>query len=89
MSSNGSTEALSPQAALLDTFFPGFSLISTAILKYLKIDITSYIPFVLAVGLFTFLSQYSGEYLWSILETHLMSTADVRVDDEMCKHNSQ
>jgi mitochondrial chaperone BCS1 len=39
-----------PQLALLDFFFPGFSVFSTAFYKYLGIDLNLYIPMVLLCG---------------------------------------
>src|ERR1700694_5926365 len=80
---NSSSIHLNPQTALLDTFFPGFSLLSAALYKYLHIDITLYIPAVLALGILIFASQYASDYLWDKMENYFMSTADIRVDDEM------
>jgi len=79
----GAGLALDPQAVLLDTFFPGFSLLSTTIHKYFKIDPTAYIPYILLVGISAFLCQHASRYLWAFTERHLMSKADIRVDDEM------
>jgi chaperone BCS1 len=74
---------LNPQTALLDAFFPGFSLISSALYKYSKIDLTIYIPVMLVIGLLVFASQYINTYFWEFADQHFMSTADIRVDDEM------
>lgn len=77
------TSRLNPQTALLDAFFPGFSLLSSALYKYSKIDLSLYIPMMLAVGLLVFASQYINTWFWEFADKHLMSTADIRVDDEM------
>jgi chaperone BCS1 len=80
---NSSSIPLNPQTALLDTFFPGFSLLSAALYKYLKIDINLYFPALFAIGILVFTSQYASDYLWDKMENYFMSTADIRVDDEM------
>jgi mitochondrial chaperone BCS1 len=80
---NSSSMSINPQTALLDTFFPGFSLVSAALYKYLKIDITLYFPTLLVLGIILFTSQYTSDYLWDKMENYFMSTADIRVDDEM------
>lgn len=72
-----------PQAALLDTFFPGFSLLSATIHRYLNVDPKAYIPYILLFGIGIFLFQHASTYLWDFMEHHLMSCADIRVDDEM------
>ena len=74
---------MNPQTALLDTLFPGFSLLSAALYKYLKIDITLYFPALFALGIIIFTSQYASDYFWDKMENYFMSTADIRVDDEM------
>ena len=68
---------------ILNTLFPGFSFLTSTIYEHLKIDVTAYIPTLLLVALLILASQYSGEHLWNQLETHFMSTADIRVDDEL------
>lgn len=77
-----SSAPLNPQTALLEAFFPGFSLLSSALYKYAKIDISLYIPASLAIAGILFAFKYVNQYLWDLLETHWMSTADIRVDDE-------
>jgi len=74
---------LNPQTALLEAFFPGFSLLSSGLLKYTKIDISLYLPILLLLGAIIFSSRYLYEWIWEMLDRHAMSTADVRVDDEM------
>ncbi|PVH69539.1 hypothetical protein DL98DRAFT_554398 [Cadophora sp. DSE1049] len=68
---------------ILNTLFPGFSFLTSTIYEHLKIDATAYVPTLLLVALLILASQYSGEHLWNQLETHFMSTADIRVDDEL------
>ncbi|OLN85088.1 putative mitochondrial chaperone BCS1-B 2 [Colletotrichum chlorophyti] len=82
-SSTMPTHSVVPQQALLDFFFPGFSVLSTAIQKYLGIDLNLYIPLVILIGGATLAWRYFSEYLWEKVETHLMSTVEVRTDDEI------
>ncbi|KAL0934231.1 mitochondrial chaperone BCS1 [Colletotrichum truncatum] len=72
-----------PQMALLDFFFPGFSVFSTAFQKYLGVDLNVYIPLVILCGGATFAWRYFSEYVWEKIDTHLMSTVEVRTDDEI------
>lgn len=72
-----------PQAMLLDYFFPGFSMFSTAVQKYLHIDLNLYIPLVLLCGSLTVAWQYFSDYLWTQVEAYLMSVVDIRTDDEI------
>ncbi len=75
--------AQAPQlAVLLDFFFPGFSMFSGVMVKYLHLDLNMYIPMVIVAGGTVFAWRYFSEYFWSELETHFMSTVDVRTDDE-------
>ncbi|KAH6668749.1 BCS1 N terminal-domain-containing protein [Halenospora varia] len=74
---------LNPQTLLLDTLFPGFSLLSSSLAKYTKIDLSLYIPTLLVLTGIVFGIRYISQWFWEALETHAMSTADIRVDDEM------
>lgn len=71
------------QPPLLDMFFPGFSVVSSAIERYFKIDLNIYIPLVLLLGGITFAWRYFTEAFWSQLESYFMSTVDIRTDDEI------
>ncbi|KFY09837.1 hypothetical protein V491_07945 [Pseudogymnoascus sp. VKM F-3775] len=71
------------QLAILDVFFPGFSAVSAGLSKYLQIDISFYLPFIVICGIVIYASNYVSEHLWSTLQHYLMSTADIRIDDEM------
>ena len=74
---SGDPEALitgAPPNALLDFFFPGFSVYSSAVSKYLHIDLNLYIPLVLIFGGLTFVWRYFSEYFSNLAESHLMST---------------
>ncbi|KAI3392557.1 hypothetical protein diail_5528 [Diaporthe ilicicola] len=79
----GGFDAPAPQFALLDMFFPGFSVFSSAVEKYFKVDLNLYIPLVLFLGALTFAWRYFSEYFWEKLEAYFMSTVDIRTDDEI------
>ncbi|KAI1455058.1 BCS1 N terminal-domain-containing protein [Annulohypoxylon moriforme] len=72
-----------PQLALLDFFFPGFSMFAGAVQKYLGIDLNLYIPLLLLTGALTVVWNYAANYLWEQLESHFMSVVDIRTDDEV------
>ncbi|KAJ1327965.1 mitochondrial chaperone BCS1 [Microdochium nivale] len=72
-----------PQLALLDFFFPGFSVFASAVQKYLKIDLNLYIPLVLMAGALMAAWNYISSFLWDSLEAHFMSVVDIRTDDEI------
>lgn len=83
MDSNHPEITMNPSTLLLDSFFPGFSLISSVLAKYLHIDVTLYLPILLIIGVITWASQHINSWLWDFVDTYLMSTVDIRVDDEM------
>lgn len=72
-----------PPLALLDFFFPGFSMFSGAIQKYAGIDLNIYIPLLAVLGGLIAAWQYFSDYFWRQLEAYWMSTVDIRVDDEI------
>lgn len=77
------TTPVPPQLLALDYFFPGFSVLSTAAKNYLGIDLNVYIPLIILCGAFTFAWQYFSDYVWGLVESHLMSSVEVRTDDEI------
>lgn len=54
------------QFAALDFLFPGFSILSSAVQRYFKIDLNIYIPLVLLFGGLTFFVRYFSEYFWYV-----------------------
>ncbi|RYO96669.1 hypothetical protein DL764_007417 [Monosporascus ibericus] len=83
MASNGSDNPQLPQLAMLEFFFPGFSVFASAVQKYLKVDLNIYIPLLLLAGLLMLAWNYASQYLWNELEAHFMSVVDIRTDDEI------
>ncbi|KAI1482120.1 BCS1 N terminal-domain-containing protein [Daldinia eschscholtzii] len=73
----------SPQLAILEVFFPGFSVFAGAVHRYLHIDLNVYIPVLLVIGALTLVWNYISSYLWDQVESHLMSVVDIRTDDEI------
>lgn len=73
----------SPQTALLDFLFPGFSVVFSAIARCTKIDLNFYFPVLVMIGLGIFAFQYLNTWVRDFFESYLMSTADIRIDDEM------
>lgn len=83
MESQYQETTINASTVLLDTIFPGFSIVSSVLHKYLHIDISIYLPILLIIGVITWASQQVKEWFWDIVEDYLMSTVDIRVDDEM------
>lgn len=77
------SQSSAPSAALLDFFFPGLSVFTGALQRYLHIDLNYYFPLVLFLGGVTFAWNYFSNYLYTQLETHFMSTVEIRYDDEV------
>ncbi|KAH8756042.1 BCS1 N terminal-domain-containing protein [Diaporthe sp. PMI_573] len=71
------------QGAAIDMFFPGYGLIAETLRQHLGIDLASYVPFILIVGITAFVWTYVGEHVGHILKVCLMSTAEIRPDDEI------
>ncbi|KAJ8129149.1 hypothetical protein O1611_g4484 [Lasiodiplodia mahajangana] len=71
------------QLALLDWFFPGFSMFASVVQKYLHIDLNLYIPLLLLAGMLIVCWNYASQYLWDKIESHFMSVVDIRTDDEI------
>ncbi|KAI1431441.1 BCS1 N terminal-domain-containing protein [Xylaria sp. CBS 124048] len=71
------------QLAVLDWFFPGFSMFAGVVQKYLHIDLNLYIPLLLSVGMLMLCWSYTSDYIWEQVEKYFMSVVDIRIDDEI------
>ena len=71
-----SAAQLTAQTALLDTVFPGFSLLSSAIYRYTAVDLSIYIPIFLGLGMTIFCTKYVSNWVWGVVQGYLMSTAE-------------
>ncbi|KOS23030.1 putative mitochondrial chaperone [Escovopsis weberi] len=72
-----------PQFALLNFFFPGFSVFQRVLHTYLGIDLNFYIPLLVAIFGLNFLWNYISGQVWSLVGEYLMSSFRVRTDDEI------
>ncbi|EFX05221.1 bcs1-like protein [Grosmannia clavigera kw1407] len=79
-----SSEAAAPaSAALLDFFFPGLSMFTGALQRHLHIDLSHYFLPIMFLSCATVVWKYLSSYLYTHIEAHLMSTVEVRYDDEV------
>ncbi|KAM0262310.1 hypothetical protein ACHAQJ_001779 [Trichoderma viride] len=72
-----------PQFALLNYFFPGFSMFTSALHTYLGIDLNFYIPLLVAIFGLNFIWGYFSTSAWAWIDEYLMSSFRVRTDDEI------
>lgn len=79
----GFETSYAPPMALLDYFFPGFSMVSGVLQRYLRIDLNVYVPVILLSGFLLATWRYVADYLWSQVEGYFMSSVDIRTDDEI------
>lgn len=75
--------APSPQFALLNYFFPGFSILTSAANAYLGTDLNLYLPALLGIFGATVLWSYARDSLWTLVDDYLMSSVRIRTDDEI------
>jgi mitochondrial chaperone BCS1 len=68
---------------LLDSFIPGFSLISGIFAQYFHIDISSYISSLIILLAIIVGLNHCMVILFDFFEDWLISTAEIRLDDEM------
>ncbi|KAF4811030.1 putative mitochondrial chaperone BCS1-B [Colletotrichum tropicale] len=71
------------QPSGMDSFFPGYSIAVELFRRHLGLDLSSYVPFILILGMTGFAWAYVGEHVRSIMKTCFMSTAEIRPDDEI------
>lgn len=69
--------------AILEALVPGYTFISRIFLSYLHIDLAAYLQYVVALALFGVSMKYLSEYLGHFFEKYLVSTAEMRLDDEI------
>lgn len=58
-------------------------MLSGVISRYLKIDLNVYIPLILLSAALLATWRYLSEYIWVQIEIYLMSSVDIRTDDEI------
>ena len=68
---------------LLETFIPGFSLVSGIFSSYFQIDVTYYIlSFCILLAVATGI-KHCSQILWTFISEYILSTAEIRYDDEI------
>ncbi|KAL4885244.1 BCS1 N terminal-domain-containing protein [Aspergillus karnatakaensis] len=75
---------LSPtDTALLETFIPGYSMLSRLLKTYLQIDLSQHLPTLLLVAIFAAASRYIYQQVSSLFQQHCICTAEIRHDDDV------
>ena len=80
---NGSGPGPSFDTQLLETFIPGYGLASRILATYFHLDLSSYIPALIASGIVLAVTKYLYHWLYSLFTDHFISTAEIRLDDEI------
>ncbi|KID93108.1 bcs1 [Metarhizium guizhouense ARSEF 977] len=75
--------APSPQFALLNYLFPGYSMLMSAAHAYVGVDFNSYVPILLGVIAASVAWNYVKEEFWVFFEDYFMSSVTIRTDDEI------
>ncbi|KAJ5183860.1 hypothetical protein N7492_001476 [Penicillium capsulatum] len=72
-----------PDTAMLEALVPGYTFISRFFLSYLHIDLAAYLQYVVALAVFGAALKYIFDYLSRHFMDYFISTAEIRVDDEI------
>ncbi|KAJ5475175.1 hypothetical protein N7539_008241 [Penicillium diatomitis] len=72
-----------PEAAILEILLPGYTFISGLLLSYLHIDLAAYLQYIVLLAVVVVASQYLWRYVSNWFEKYLVSTAELRLDDEI------
>ncbi|KAG5958593.1 hypothetical protein E4U57_001230 [Claviceps arundinis] len=73
----------SPKVALLNYFFPGYSVFTSAVNTYIGADLNAYMPFLIGAIVVSVVWGYVGDMLWSVVNDRLRSSVTIRTDDEI------
>ncbi|KAI9926491.1 hypothetical protein MW887_004256 [Aspergillus wentii] len=73
----------SSETEVLEAFIPGYSFVSRFAASYLHIDISYYVPFLVATGILIASIKFSSGRIWELCRTYFVSTAEIRLDDEI------
>lgn len=74
---------LHSDAAMLEALVPGYTFISRFFLSYLQIDLAAYLQYLMALAIFGASVKYLFEYLSGYFREYFISTAEIRLDDEI------
>ncbi|ETS74301.1 hypothetical protein PFICI_14167 [Pestalotiopsis fici W106-1] len=69
--------------AMIDFFFPGFSLYAGAVQRTLGIDLSMYISGLVLLSLLTWIWCWASSRFLKTIETYFMSSVDIRTDDDV------
>ncbi|KAL4960912.1 BCS1 and AAA domain-containing protein [Aspergillus stella-maris] len=69
--------------ALLETFIPGYSMLSRFLTAYLQIDLSVYLPYLLVSAALGAALRYMYNQVRDLFQEHCISTAEIRHDDEV------
>lgn len=67
----------------LDTLIPGFSLTSRFLKSYLNVDLSYYVPYLIILAGIVAAERYCTSYLRYYFQEYFVSTAEIRLDDEI------
>ncbi|KAG6136528.1 hypothetical protein E4U38_001343 [Claviceps purpurea] len=73
----------SPKVALLNYFFPGYSVVTSAVNTYIGADLNAYMPLLIGAIVVSVVWGYARDMLWSVVNDHLRSSVTIRTDDEI------
>lgn len=77
-------QSLNPSdTAVLEALIPGYSFISRLAASYLRIDISYYVPYLLLAAVVAASMRFSFSRISNLLDDYFISTAEIRVDDEI------
>ncbi|KAJ5641258.1 ATPaseAAA-typecore [Penicillium lividum] len=72
----------SHETLFLDAMIPGYSLVSRFLLSYLKIDLAAYLQQLILLVMIGAATKYAVSYISDFVKEYLVSTAEIRLDDE-------
>lgn len=79
---NGNHGIPSPQFAILNYFFPGYSVLIATLNTSLGADFNQYLPFIIAAAAIALSWRYVTDTIMNLIEANFMSSFTVRTDDE-------
>jgi len=71
---------------MLEALVPGYTLISRFLLSYLQIDPAAYLQYFIALAVLGASLRYIYNLASGFLQQHLVSYAEIRLDDELFNH---
>ncbi|KHN99049.1 bcs1 [Metarhizium album ARSEF 1941] len=75
--------APSPQFAILNYLFPGYSMVISAAHAYVGVDFNSYVHFLIIIIAAAMAWNYIKDQLWVFFRDYFMSSVTIHTDDEI------